>query len=373
MKIENNILKYYLRNCYFITGTAYAGKSTMCKLLSEKYGMLHMEENYNTNLFLSIARDDVQKEFTYFNRMGSFQDFVSRSPDEYEKWVTGTSREVSEFEIAHLISVSQDKKVIVDTNIPLETLKQISSYNHVAVMLSDASLSVDRFFDRTDMEKSMLYREIMASPDPEWTLDNFKSCIARVNNQENYDRLKNSGFFTLHRKDDGRDTKDEVLSALSRHFLLDADCEVVRAQWNTPLYEKLKDFAFNCSWVAGKHLAEMMRDRRFTDWESAFAAVKDGEIIGFCTLLKTDYYPENRYSPWISSMFVDEKFRGKRITGKLIEAAENYAYHLGFEKVYIPSDMDGVYEKFGYKKIDTLVNYAGDTDSIFEKELPYEH
>lgn len=40
MKIENNILKYYLRNAYFITGMAYAGKSTMVKMLAEKYDMI---------------------------------------------------------------------------------------------------------------------------------------------------------------------------------------------------------------------------------------------------------------------------------------------------------------------------------------------
>jgi hypothetical protein len=32
LKIENNILKYYLQNVYFITGTAYAGKSTTVKI-----------------------------------------------------------------------------------------------------------------------------------------------------------------------------------------------------------------------------------------------------------------------------------------------------------------------------------------------------
>ena len=37
MKTENNILKYYLRNVFFITGTAYAGKSTTVKMLAEKY------------------------------------------------------------------------------------------------------------------------------------------------------------------------------------------------------------------------------------------------------------------------------------------------------------------------------------------------
>ena len=45
MKIENNILKHYLKNVYFITGTAYAGKSTAVKMLSEKYDMIFCGEN----------------------------------------------------------------------------------------------------------------------------------------------------------------------------------------------------------------------------------------------------------------------------------------------------------------------------------------
>ena len=47
MQIENNILKYYLQNVYFITGTAYAGKSTAAKMLAEKYGMILCGENYH--------------------------------------------------------------------------------------------------------------------------------------------------------------------------------------------------------------------------------------------------------------------------------------------------------------------------------------
>ena len=47
MKIENNIIKHYLQNVYFITGTAYAGKSTAVRMLAEKYGMIHCGENYH--------------------------------------------------------------------------------------------------------------------------------------------------------------------------------------------------------------------------------------------------------------------------------------------------------------------------------------
>ena len=58
MNIENNILKYYLRNCYFINGTAYAGKSTMCAMLAQRYDMIHCQENYNP---VSYTHLDVYK------------------------------------------------------------------------------------------------------------------------------------------------------------------------------------------------------------------------------------------------------------------------------------------------------------------------
>ena len=43
--IESNILKHYLRNVYFITGTAYAGKSTMVRMLADRCGMIFCGEN----------------------------------------------------------------------------------------------------------------------------------------------------------------------------------------------------------------------------------------------------------------------------------------------------------------------------------------
>ena len=46
MYIENNILRYYLRNVYFITGTAYAGKSTTVRMLADRYDMVFCGENY---------------------------------------------------------------------------------------------------------------------------------------------------------------------------------------------------------------------------------------------------------------------------------------------------------------------------------------
>lgn len=218
MQIANNILKHYLKNCYFINGTAYAGKSTMCKMLAERYGMLLCGENYNMDVIHSVSTEDQQPNLSYFERMQSWQEFVSRTPEEYESWICGTSREVTGFEIAELIRLSADRKVIVDTSIPADILAEISDYHRIAVMLSPQSMSVERFFDREDEEKRFLLSVIERCPDPEQTLENFKECIARVNSPARYEAWLNSGFFTLVREDDGKDTREETLAALAAHF-----------------------------------------------------------------------------------------------------------------------------------------------------------
>lgn len=145
--------------------------------------------------------------------------------------------------------------------------------------------------------------------------------------------------------------------------------QILRVQPATPLWESLIDYAQNCSWIAGPHMAQCMRENNYSPWEAIFAALDGETICGYCTLMEYDYYPENRYHPWISSMFVDEKYRGHRLSEKLISAAEAYARSVGFEYAYIPSDITGLYEKYGYELVDTLVNYGGDTDNVFRKKL----
>ena len=145
--------------------------------------------------------------------------------------------------------------------------------------------------------------------------------------------------------------------------------EIEKMNKESIYFNKLIDYAKRCSWIAGPHLADMLVQDAFSDWESAFAAILDGKIVGYCTFMKTDYYPENRYYPWISTIFVDEAHRGNRISEKLINAVIVYAKEHGFNEVYIPSDMLGFYEKYGFERIDQLENYDGDMDYIFRKEI----
>ena len=218
MKIENNILRHYLKNVYFITGTAYAGKSTMVKMLADRYDMILCGENYHSQVSDIVATPDVQPEICYINNLTDWKDFVTRSPEEYERWIFSVGREAAEFEIAELISISREKTVIVDTNIPLDLLKEISDYHHVAVMLSPQSMSVERFFDRSDPDKLFLLNVIDSCDGSEAVMENYRRGLALINSQKHYDEFANSGFFTVVRKDNGKDTREEVCDVIANHF-----------------------------------------------------------------------------------------------------------------------------------------------------------
>ena len=218
MNIGNNVLKHYLKNVYFITGTAYAGKSTTVKMLAQRYNMLFCGENYHSAVSDLVATPDAQPDICFLNNLTDWKEFVTRSPEEYERWMYSTGREAAEFEVAELISISKDRKVIVDTNIPIDLLREISDYDHVAVMLSPQSMSVERFFDREDPEKQFLLRVIESCEDPEAVMENYKRGLALINSQAHYDEDAHSGFFTVVRPDDQTDTREEVCHTIARHF-----------------------------------------------------------------------------------------------------------------------------------------------------------
>ncbi len=218
MKIENNILKYYLKNVYFITGTAYAGKSTTVKMLADRYDMVFCGENYHSAVSDIVATPDAQPDICFINNLTDWKEFVKRTPEEYERWIYSTAKEAAEFEVAELISVSQNRKVIVDTNISVDTLKEISDYNHVAVMLSPQSMSVERFFDRSDPEKQFLLSVIESCENPEAVMENYRRGLSLINSKRHYDEYANSGFFTIVRQDNNIDTREDVCDAIAKHF-----------------------------------------------------------------------------------------------------------------------------------------------------------
>lgn len=192
----------------------------MVAMLAEKYGLICRGENYHAEAAGKLATPDQFPNLCYFQTMKGWQEFLNRTPEEYERWINGAALEAVEFEIAELIHISKYQKVIVDTNIPVDILKQIADYNQVAIMLSPQSMSVNKFFDREDPDKRFLLSQIQKSENPEKTMKNFRECLERINSKECYDKFADSGFFTIVRDNANIDTRKETLDILANHFKL---------------------------------------------------------------------------------------------------------------------------------------------------------
>ena len=203
-------------NAYFITGTAYAGKSTLVRLLAEKHGGVLCGENYHDALLPSLRPEEFPC-LCYTRDLRDWHDFIRRSPEDYEAWYDGVSRECETLELRMLPGLcARGTPVFVDTNISLETLKTLAPAGHVLVMLAEPAISVSRFFDRPDRDKQFLYRLILEEPDPDRAMENYRQGLMRINSRARYERFLDAGFPVLLR--DERRSPEQTLALAEQLF-----------------------------------------------------------------------------------------------------------------------------------------------------------
>ena len=191
----------------------------MVKLLAEKYDGIACEENYQDRLLEKLDAQEFPN-LTYTRDLRDWGEFVRRTPDEYEAWVNGVTKEctVLELEILKNLVFRTKKKIFVDTNIPIEILHEVSDENHVLIMLADPNISVQRFFERPDKEKQFLYQLLLKEDNPEDAVINFRECLKRINSQERYMMFQKSGFEVITR-DENRSI-EETFSLVEKVFHL---------------------------------------------------------------------------------------------------------------------------------------------------------
>lgn len=203
-------------NMYFINGNAYAGKSTLVRLLAERHGGVACGENYHDSLLPELDPAEFPC-LCYTRDLEDWHDFIRRPPAEYEAWYDGVSRECEVLELRILEGLrGQEKPVFVDTNIAPETLRTAAEPGHVLIMLAEPEISVRRFFERPDRDKQFLYRLILEEPDPAAAMENYRQGLARINSRARYEAFLHAGFPVLLR-DENR-TPEQTLALAEKVF-----------------------------------------------------------------------------------------------------------------------------------------------------------
>lgn len=81
----------------------------------------------------------------------------------------------------------------------------------------------------------------------------------------------------------------------------------------------------------------------------ALVALADGELAGTVNLIDNDDRNRRHLHPWLAAMVVAERFRGRGIGTRLVQALLAEASRLGYRTVYFGTDGPRFYERLGAK------------------------
>lgn len=369
MIFQDNVIKEYLKNVYFISGTPCGGKTTISRKLARRHNLAvyDIDEQFACHQKISNAAFQPSMNQT-------FQDadaFFGRTVEEYKKWLIDNTREQLDFVLLDLIRLSQNKTVLCDCHLTVEEARKYTDASRIVFLIKEPSNLVEEYCNRPDHQG---FRDfINSASDIEKAKATCNATLKTLNEKRCHD-IKSSNYLWIERTPDS--TVEETVRKVEQHFgLVPKDVgmdtlEIRKVDRDTELADKLIHFVETFSWEDVKeHILWMLRTWVFSDWEAVFVAMVDGQIVGMTSVMKSDYYPLPEIYPWISCVFVTEAYRGRRISEKLIDFANIYAKEKGFHRTYIPSEHIGLYEKYGYHYLKDIVNFGNGTDRLYVKEL----
>ena len=101
-----------------------------------------------------------------------------------------------------------------------------------------------------------------------------------------------------------------------------------------------------------------------------FFLLLDGDAIAGCYgLVTNDFISRHDLYPWFACLYIEEGERGKELGKLLMEHAEGEAKKAGFPSLYLTTDHDGYYERYGWRRIEDGFEPSGKRTRIYEKKL----
>ncbi len=115
---------------------------------------------------------------------------------------------------------------------------------------------------------------------------------------------------------------------------------------------------------------DVIDDWSLTDFPQIVAVTENEEIIGSYSLVAKELIKDNHnYTPWLGTLFVKEKYRGRHYSPLLIENACQRVQKMGYNHLYLATDHIGLYEKFGFEEIGLGLYLWGEPTKFYRKSI----
>lgn len=147
----------------------------------------------------------------------------------------------------------------------------------------------------------------------------------------------------------------EILNIQNESDLFNESVEIFWEQWGN---ETNYDFYKDCMRHSSKDKDAIPR---------FYIAIEGKEIIGTYALLRNDINSRQDLFPWLACLYVKPEYRGRSIGKSLLEHGLNASAQLGYEKLYLSSDLEGYYENYGWVNSTITYGPSGGSIKVYEK------
>jgi len=128
-----------------------------------------------------------------------------------------------------------------------------------------------------------------------------------------------------------------------------------------------------CDWGAGQFLYELLKNQKLMEYvgknTKVLMLVEGENLISFCTLADKDDIQPTELTPWIGWIYTFPNYRGHRYVGKLLSYAEELAKVDGMNDIYISTNHNGLYEKYGYEFYKMMKDMQGEDSRVYVRHL----
>ena len=211
MIFQDNVIKEYLRNVYFITGTPCGGKTTISRELAKRHNLLvyDIDEQFEKHQELSdnAFQPAMNKNFK------DADEFFGRSVEEYKKWLITNTREQLDFVLMDLIRLSQNQIVLCDCHLTMEQAEKITEPSRIVFLIREPSNLVEEYCNRPDHQGFSDF--INSATDVVKAKETCNATLQSLN-EKCYKDIKESSYFWLERTADS--TVGETVRKVEQHF-----------------------------------------------------------------------------------------------------------------------------------------------------------
>jgi predicted GNAT family N-acyltransferase len=126
-------------------------------------------------------------------------------------------------------------------------------------------------------------------------------------------------------------------------------------------------------WGAGQFLYDLLKNEKLKQLVGEHTRVlmlTDGDtLVSYCTLADKDDIQPTELTPWIGWVYTFPAYRGNRHVGKLLDHAAALAKDAGIKSIYISTNHNGLYEKYGYEFFAMMEDMHGEDSRVYVRYL----